>query len=128
MSVCVLTHLIGQNDRALCKRHGDAFATLSVSRDPLSRVCASIMVASSPGPSLRGIKEGPGNEASIVDMFENATIALARWDIEPFVKRKARYSSLLKHRAIFHIDHSVFGSPCMYIYVVYNLSIVTYMF
>ena len=107
MSVCVLTHLIGQNDRAVCKRHGlswrciheaqSALAlagwasqTLSVSRDPLSRVCASIMVASSPGPSLRGRREGPGNETSIVDMFENATIALTRWDIEPFAKREVR--------------------------------------
>ena len=77
VSVCVLTHLIGQKTWFVMEMHsrgtkrlaltGWAGWTLSASREPLSLT-----------------------RTSIADTFENAAITLARWAIESLMKREVR--------------------------------------
>ena len=80
VSICVLTHLIGQNNRAVCKRHG------------MSWRCIALRAREPAGPATVA-KHARVFRASIESSFkqsENVAIALESWASEPPAKRQAQ--------------------------------------
>ena len=83
MSICVLTHLIGQNGGAMCKKHGghgDAFYVIR---------CYAPRAQEPAGPAM-ATERKPLMPVLMFEQSENVAITLASWTTEPLAKRGAQ--------------------------------------